>query len=142
MQDGLLDIAVYPDFGKIELLGYYAALMDGGYTGDGKIQRYQARKLKIKTSPKLDVMADGVSLGKGTVTIKVRPNALRVITAGKSPEMADQPESDVNVVPVPVEKQIRAKRGKVVKIEAALPDPAAAPAGNNNHHKESTIPLE
>lgn len=45
----------------------------------GKVQHYQARKLKVKTSPKLDVMADGVALGRGTVTIKVRPGAMRVI---------------------------------------------------------------
>ena len=52
--------------------------MDGGYSGDGNVQHYQARKLKIKSSPKQDVMADGVALGKGTVTIKVRPGALRI----------------------------------------------------------------
>jgi len=95
LQDGLLDISVYPDFGKIELLRYYAAVMDGGYSGDGKVQQYQARKIKIKTSPKLDVMADGVALGKGTVTIKVRPGALRIITAGKSPEL-ENPQKDTN----------------------------------------------
>jgi diacylglycerol kinase (ATP) len=82
-QDGLLDISVYPDFSKVELLGYYHAVMDGGYSGDRKVQHYQARKLKIKTSPKLEVMADGVALGKGTVTIKALPGALRVITTGK-----------------------------------------------------------
>ena len=85
LQDGLLDISVYPDFSKVELLRYYAAVMDGGYSGDGKVQHYQARKLKVKSSPKLDVMADGVALGRGTVTIKVRPGALRVITNEKSP---------------------------------------------------------
>jgi len=142
LQDGLLDISVYPDFGKIELLRYYAAVMDGGYSGDGKVQRYQARKLKIKTSPKLDVMADGVSLGKGTVTIKVRPNALRVITAGKSPAMADQPETDGNTAQEPVEKRSQSKQEKADKIEAALPDPATTTPGNNNHHKESVISLE
>jgi len=80
LQDGLLDISVYPDFSKVELLRYYAAVMDEGYSGDKKAQHYQARKLKVKASPKLDVMADGVALGRGTVTIKVLPGALRVIT--------------------------------------------------------------
>ena len=83
VQDGLLDISVYPDFSKTELLGYYAAVMDGGYSGDGNVQHYQARKIKVKTSPRLDVMADGKSLGKGTITIKVLPGAVRVITTGK-----------------------------------------------------------
>jgi hypothetical protein len=35
--------------------------------------------MKIKVSPKLEVMADGVMQGKGTVKIKLRPSALRVI---------------------------------------------------------------
>jgi YegS/Rv2252/BmrU family lipid kinase len=93
LQDGLLDISIYPDFNKVELLRYYAAVMDGGYSGDGKVQHYQARKLKVKASPKLDVMADGVALGKGTVTIKVLKGALRVITPVKSPGV-ESPQKD------------------------------------------------
>jgi YegS/Rv2252/BmrU family lipid kinase len=87
LRDGLLDVAVYPGFSKTELLGYYAAVMDGGYSGDGKVQHYRAHKIKVKSSPKLGVMADGIELGKGTVTIKVRPAALRVITSKLSPAM-------------------------------------------------------
>jgi YegS/Rv2252/BmrU family lipid kinase len=101
MQDGLLDISVYPDFGKVELLRYYAAVMDGGYSGDGKVQHYQARKIKVKSSPKQDVMADGVSLGNGTVKIKVLPAALRIITTWKAPDLgASQKE---NPTPEPVQ---------------------------------------
>jgi hypothetical protein len=59
--------------------------MDGGYSADEKVRHYQARKLKIKASPKLEVMADGIALGKGTVTMKIRSGALRVITAEKNP---------------------------------------------------------
>ena len=103
LQDGLMDISVYPDFSKVELIRYYAAVMDGGYSGDAKVQHYQARKLKVKASPKLDVMADGVALGKGTVTIKIRPGALRVITAEKNPGFGI-PLTDevVEIQPVPV----------------------------------------
>jgi len=101
LQDGRLDISVYPDFGKVELLRYYAAVMDGGYSGDGKVQHYQARKVKVKTSPKLEVMADGVALGKGTVTIKVRKAALRVITAEQNSGLGIPQKDDANAVPVP-----------------------------------------
>ena len=118
LQDGLLDISVYPDFSKAELLRYYAAVMDGGYSGDGKVQHYQARKLKVKASPKLDVMADGVALGKGTVTIKVRPGALRVITTGKSPDPENPQKDMAEILPAP------------------LP-----PAVGKNHHEESVISL-
>ncbi len=67
---GLLDISVYPDCSKAELLSDYAALTDGGYSGEVKTQHYQANKVKVKTSPKLEVMADGVALGKGTVSLE------------------------------------------------------------------------
>lgn len=91
--DGPLDISVYPGFGKVELLRYYAAVMDGGYSGDGKIQHYRAHKVKVKTSPKLDVLADGVALGKGTVTIKVRKAVLRIITDRQGPVSKEAAET-------------------------------------------------
>ena len=80
LTDGLLDISVYPDFSKPELLAYYAKIRGEGYSANEKVQRYRARKLEIKASPKMDVMADGVMLGKGKVEIKSKPGALWIIT--------------------------------------------------------------
>jgi diacylglycerol kinase (ATP) len=103
VEDGLLDISVYQNFSKTELLGYYAKVMDGGYSGDGKVQRYQAHKLQLKSSPKLKVMADGTELGKGTVTIKLHTGALRVITPERIPRPS-KPQKDgaaSTTVPVP-----------------------------------------
>jgi diacylglycerol kinase (ATP) len=102
MQDGLLDISVYPDFSKVELMSYYAAVMDGGYSGDKKVQHYQAHKLKIKASPKMNVMADGVSLGKGTVTIKALPAALRIITTEKNLGSGIPQKVATTIQPIPV----------------------------------------
>jgi diacylglycerol kinase (ATP) len=79
MDDGLLDIAVYPDFSKAELLSYFVKTAHEGSTPDRTIQRYRARKIKVKTSPKLDIAAEGIILGKGTARIKILPGALRVI---------------------------------------------------------------
>jgi len=79
MEDGLLDVAVYPNFSKAGLLSYFAKTANEGSTPDGTIQRYRARKIKVKTSPKLDVAAEGIILGKGTARIKILPGALRVI---------------------------------------------------------------
>ncbi len=42
LEDGLLDLSVYPNFSKAELLSYFANVMHEGYTSDGKIQRYRA----------------------------------------------------------------------------------------------------
>ncbi len=79
MEDGLLDVAVYPGMSKAELLAYFANTVHEGVTEGVKIQRYRARKVKIKTSPKLDVAAEGILLGKGKASIKLLPQALRVI---------------------------------------------------------------
>jgi len=131
LQDGLLDVSVYPDFGKVELLRYYAAVMDGGYSGDGKVQHYQARKVKVKSSPKLEVMADGVELGKGTVTIKVRKGALRIITTGKAPDLESPQKDDTNVVPAP---------GKSAA-ETSAPVSVSLTVGKN-HRNKSISPVE
>jgi diacylglycerol kinase (ATP) len=106
LQDGLLDISVYPDFGKAELLAYYARIMDEGFSANEKVQRYRARKLEIKTSPPMKVMADGVMLGKGKVKIKSHPGSRWVITpeAGEAPaaiEKTADEELPPPVAPVP-----------------------------------------
>jgi diacylglycerol kinase (ATP) len=80
LADGLLDISVYPNFSKTELLAYYAKIRGEGYSANEKIQRYRARKLEVKASPKMDVMADGVMLGRGKVEIKSKPGAVWIIT--------------------------------------------------------------
>ena len=77
--DGLFNVSLFPSISKAELLAYGVETTNEGHSDNEKILRYRARKLKITTSPKLEVMADGVMLGKGTVKIKVLPGALRVI---------------------------------------------------------------
>jgi diacylglycerol kinase (ATP) len=109
MEDGLLDIAVYPGFSKAELLSYFAKSAHEGLTEDGKIQRYRARKVKIKTSPKLDVAAEGILLGKGKAKIKLLPQVLRVI-APEPGAGAEKPQSAVVLeeLPAPVSLQVGA----------------------------------
>jgi diacylglycerol kinase (ATP) len=102
MDDGLLDIAVYPDFSKAELLSYFLKSAHERSTPDGRIRRYRAHKIKIKTSPKLDVAAEGIILGKGTSWIKVLPGALRVI-APEPGKGAEKPqEKTTKELPEPV----------------------------------------
>ena len=79
MEDGLLDISVFPGFTKAMVLRYFAQTANKGSPPDGSIQRYRAHTISIKTSPKLDIAAEGILLGKGTARIKTLPGALRVI---------------------------------------------------------------
>jgi diacylglycerol kinase (ATP) len=110
LEDGLLDVAVYPGMSKAELLDYFVKSANVSATPDGRIQRYRARKIKVKTSPKLDIAAEGIILGKGTARIKVFPGALRVIApepgsgAEKTPDEEPVTEKDGSHVASPVEK--------------------------------------
>ena len=101
MDDGLLDIAVYPNFSKAELLAYFAKSANERETPDGKIQRYRARKIKIKTAPKLDIAAEGILLGKGSARIKVLPHALKAI-APEPGAGAEKPQTESQELPTPV----------------------------------------
>lgn len=102
MEDGLLDISVYPGFSKAELLNYFIKTANEGTTPDGRIQRYRAKKIKVKTSPKLDISSEGIIVGRGTAWIKLLPGAMRVI----APEVgagAEKPQAEeVKNMPVPV----------------------------------------
>jgi diacylglycerol kinase family enzyme len=102
MDDGLLDIAVYPSFSKVELLDYFVKSAHEASTPDRTIQRYRARKIKVKTSPKLDVAAEGIMLGKGTARIKLLPGALRVIAPEPGTGAEKPPEKTSQDLPAPV----------------------------------------
>jgi diacylglycerol kinase family enzyme len=89
MEDGLLDVSLYPSFSKAELLAYFAAIMDEGYSENEKVQHYRVRKLEIKSKPPMEVNSDAMDLGQGTVKIKCLPGALRVL----APQPADNPSA-------------------------------------------------
>jgi diacylglycerol kinase (ATP) len=79
LEDGLLDVCVYPGFSKADLLAYFARTVEEASAADEKVQRYRARKIKIRTSPKLDIAAEGLMMGKGKAWIKALPGAIRII---------------------------------------------------------------
>lgn len=101
-EDGLLDVSVYPNFSKAELLTYSTKVMNKIGIDDGKIQRYRARKVTIKSKPKLEAMADGVMLNKGKVKIKVHPGTLRVF-APKVGTGVEKPPAETGAdLPAPI----------------------------------------
>lgn len=102
LADGLLDISVYPNFSKTELMAYYAKIRGEGYSANEKVQRYRARQLEVKASPKMDVMADGVMLGRGKVEIKSRPGAVWMITPEDNVAPPALVKSAAEELPVPV----------------------------------------
>ena len=102
LEDGLFDILIFPNMNKAQLIEYFAKTTNENSPEDGKIQRYRARKMQIKSKPKLEVMADGVMLGKGKVKIKVLPGALRVYAPEVGAGMEKPPIEAGENLPAPV----------------------------------------
>lgn len=101
LEDGLLDISVYPNFTKADLLAYFARVAREGYFEDSRIQRYRAHKLKIQAKPKQEIMADGIMLGSGKASIRVSKGALRVV-APEGAGLAVAPAPAHEKLPTPV----------------------------------------
>jgi diacylglycerol kinase family enzyme len=86
MRDGVLDVLLFADLSKMDLLGYavQVARADAG-PEDERIQHYHLRRLDVNTNPAMPVMADGLALGAGPLRISVQRHALAVMVAESVP---------------------------------------------------------
>jgi YegS/Rv2252/BmrU family lipid kinase len=80
--DGKLDIFVYSNLSKLDLIGHAIQLTAGA--SDSRIEHLRAKTVLITANPPMAVMADGVSLGEGPVMVTVQPRSLTVM-AGLAP---------------------------------------------------------
>ncbi len=88
--DRQLDVFVYSDLSKRDLIGQ--AMQSPTSAPDARIQRFRAKAIAITTNPAMPVMADGVFLGDGPVTLTLQRHRLRVMAG---------PASVVATLPVP-----------------------------------------
>jgi diacylglycerol kinase (ATP) len=83
MNDGLLDVLLFADLSKMDLLSYAVQIASaGGASEDERIQHYHVRRVDIDTNPTMPVMLDGSMLGEGPLRISVERRALTVIVGG------------------------------------------------------------
>jgi diacylglycerol kinase family enzyme len=75
--DRYLDVFVYSDLSKRDLIGQ--AIQSPTTAPDARIQRFRAKTISITTNPAMPVMADGVFIGAGSVTMTVKPHSLTVM---------------------------------------------------------------
>lgn len=75
--DRQLDVLIYSDLSKRDLIGH--ALQSPTSAPDARIQRFHAKTISITTQPAMPVMADGVFIGDGSVTVTVQPRSLAVM---------------------------------------------------------------
>lgn len=78
--DGLLDVLVYSDMGKMDLMSHSLQSIGGGASvEDDRIKHYRVQRLVIHSDPPMPVLADGFLVGQGTVTVIIHPRALSVM---------------------------------------------------------------
>jgi len=113
LHDGLLEVVVFADQSKLNLLGGALSLATGG-PEDERIRRFHVRRVAIQTNPPMPVVLDGFPFGEGgALTLSVRRRALNVIAGREGPRALAAP-------PPP---------GEVAKPqpEAAPPEPTPEP---------------
>lgn len=94
INDGLLDVLLFADLSKMDLLGYTVQVARaGGGLEDERIQHYHVRSVDIDTNPAMPVMVDGLALGEGPLRISVRRRILAVMVGEPAP--AVQPSQGV-----------------------------------------------
>ncbi len=92
--DGKLDVLVYSNLSKLDLIGTAIQLTTG--TPDSRIQRFRAKSTVIIPNPPMAVMADGVSLGEGSVSVTIQPRGLAVMAGPVEPKEPEQPLAEVS----------------------------------------------
>ena len=77
-KDGHLDVFTFSDMTKLNMISY-AMLSRGGLAGDAGIKHYRAKHMTIASTPPMPVLADGILLSPGSLSIHVHPRALAVM---------------------------------------------------------------
>ena len=78
--DGLLDMVIFGDIGKSELLKIWPMTYKGQHVSHEKVRLLKVRSVSIQCDDKILVEADGELLGEGPVSFSVLPSALNIVT--------------------------------------------------------------
>jgi len=97
--DGHLDIFTFSDMSKLNMLSY-AMLSHGGLVEDAGIKHYRAKHIKIVSNPQMPVLADGLLLDEGPLSVHIHPRALTVMSGSTltgQTQMSEWTDSKVTV---------------------------------------------
>lgn len=79
-RDGWLDLYVFSELTKLELMSYAVQITTGTPSSDTRILHYRVKHVTVETEPVMPVMADGFMLGEGSLVASIRPRGLNVIS--------------------------------------------------------------
>jgi diacylglycerol kinase family enzyme len=77
-RDGRLDVFTFSDMSKLNMISY-AMLSQIGLVEDIGIKHYRVKHVKIRSIPRMPVLADGLLLGEGSLSVHIHPRALTVM---------------------------------------------------------------
>jgi YegS/Rv2252/BmrU family lipid kinase len=77
-RDGRLDLFTFSDMSKLNMISY-AMLSQIGHFEDIGIKHYRIKHVKIRSNPHMPVLADGLLLGEGSLSVHIHPRALTVM---------------------------------------------------------------
>jgi len=81
-QDACLDVFTFSDMSKLNMISY-AMLSRGGLTEDTGIKHYRAKHVSIHSTPRMPMLADGLLLGEGSLSVHIHPRAIKVMAGSK-----------------------------------------------------------
>ena len=79
LNDGLLDMVIFGNMGKSELIKVWLMTYKGRHVSHDKVRLRKIRNAVIQYTEKILVEADGELLGEGPLSISVLPSALNIV---------------------------------------------------------------
>jgi diacylglycerol kinase (ATP) len=79
LDDGLLDVCIVPYMGKLEFLRWVPRAYRGEHLRHPRIIYFQARRVSLSTTSRLELFGDGEFMQELPATIEIVPRALPVI---------------------------------------------------------------
>ena len=93
-EDGLIDVLLFADQSKLDLIRQAIKSPGTDFERDPRIQHYRARSITIDTVPPMPIMADGTKIGDGSVKVDIQKRALSVLVpAGEAKNIIESGES-------------------------------------------------
>nr|WP_319488799.1 diacylglycerol kinase family protein [uncultured Caproiciproducens sp.] len=90
-KDGLLDVLIFSNLSKLNLLGRAFKGTNMSELEDSGIEHFHVQKVDIETTPAMQLMADGVALGEGTIHVESKRRALAVMMKTPEPKAVKKP---------------------------------------------------
>ena len=91
-RDGLLDVLIFSNLSKLNLLG--RALKGTNVSEeDAGVEHFHVHKVDVEADPPMQLMADGVALGEGSIHVELQRRVLAVMT--KAPELKSIKRKDI-----------------------------------------------